>query len=100
MPPPLTITRKNKGSIFYAESWGADPLLYTKDRQQKTQLWGDYNRAAGSNKVDPVTAATARSATQAQLQSNLEAYVRQGSFNISKLAAATALTTQPSPHEP
>ena len=81
---------ENKGSIFYAESWALPHYLYTKDRQQKTQLWGDYIELL-VNKVDPVTAATRAFGDLKQLQSNLEAYVRQGRFQYFKLAAATGI---------
>jgi len=81
---------ENKGSIFYAESWALTHYLYTKDRQQKTQLWGDYIELL-VNKVDPVTAATRAFGDLKQLQSNLEAYVRQGRFQYFKLAAATGI---------
>ncbi len=79
---------ENKGSIFYAESWALTHYLYVKDHQEKTQRLTDY---AGllAQKVDPMTAATRAFGDLKQLQSNLEGYIRQWSFNYFKLATST-----------
>ena len=79
---------ENKGSIFYAESWALTHYIYIKDHQEKTQRVADYAELL-VKKVDPVTAATRAFGDLKQLQSNLEAYIRQGSFNYFKLATST-----------
>jgi tetratricopeptide (TPR) repeat protein len=79
---------ENKGSIFYAESWALTHYLEVKDYQQKTQRLTDYVELL-AQKVDPVTAATRAFGDLKQLQSNLEGYIRQGSFNYFKLSTAT-----------
>jgi len=79
---------ENKGSIFYAESWALTHYMYIKDHLEKTQRLTDYAELL-VKKVDPVTAATRAFGDLKQLQSNLEGYIRQGSFNYFKLAAST-----------
>jgi tetratricopeptide (TPR) repeat protein len=79
---------QNKGSIFYAESWALTHYLHVKDHQEKTQRLTDYAELL-AQKVDPVTAATRTFGDLKQLQSNLEGYIRQGSFSYFKLSTAT-----------
>src|ERR1022692_59079 len=79
---------ENKGSIFYAESWALTHYLYAKDYQEKTQHLTDYAELL-VKQVDPVTAATRAFGDLKQLQSNLESYIRQGSFNYFKMPNAT-----------
>jgi cytochrome c-type biogenesis protein CcmH/NrfG len=79
---------ENKGSIFYAESWALTHYLYIKDHQEKKQRVADYGELL-TQKVDPVTAATRVFGDLKQLQSNLEGYIRQGSFSYFKLSTST-----------
>lgn len=79
---------ENKGSIFYAESWALTHYFHVKDHQGKTQRLTDYAELL-AQKVDPVTAATRAFGDLKQLQSNLEGYIRQGSFSYFKLSTAT-----------
>ncbi len=79
---------ENKGSIFYAESWALTHYLYVKDHQEKKHLLADYAELL-AKKVDPVTAATRVFGDLKQLQSNLEGYIRQGSFGYFKLVTST-----------
>ena len=90
---------ENKGSIFYAESWALVHFLQIKDFQTKTHRLTDYTELL-EQKVDAVTAATRVFGDLKQLQSNLETYIRQGSFSYFKLATAigvddTAFKVQP-----
>jgi tetratricopeptide (TPR) repeat protein len=70
---------ENKGSIFYAESWALTYYLELRDSREKTNQLLDYAQLL-SQHVDAVTAATRAFGDLKQLQSALEAYVRQGSF--------------------
>src|ERR1022692_3779420 len=79
---------ENKGSIFYAESWALTHYLYAKDYREKAQHLTDYAELL-IKQVDPVTAATRAFGDLKQLQSNLESYIRQGSFNYFKMPNAT-----------
>jgi tetratricopeptide (TPR) repeat protein len=78
---------ENKGSIFYAESWALTHYFYVKDHQEKTQRIADYAELL-EKKVDPATAATRAFGDLKQLQSNLESYIRQGSFSYFKIATS------------
>jgi tetratricopeptide (TPR) repeat protein len=79
---------ENKGSIFYAESWALTHYFHVKDHQEKTYRLTDYAELL-AQKVDPVTAATRAFGDLKQLQTNLEGYIRQGSFSYFKLATST-----------
>ena len=81
---------ENKGSIFYAESWALTHYLQVRDFQGKTQRLTDYTELLKQN-VDPVTAATRVFGDLQQLQSNLDSYIHQGSFNYFKLATSTGV---------
>jgi tetratricopeptide (TPR) repeat protein len=78
---------ENKGSIFYAESWALTHYLQVKDFQAKTHRLTDYTELL-EQKVDAVTAATRVFGDLKQLESNLEGYIRQGSFSYFKLATS------------
>lgn len=75
---------ENKGSIFYAESWALVHYIQIKDHQDKMNRMGQYAELL-MQKVDPVTAATRAFGDLKQLQSALESYIRQGSFNYFKM---------------
>ncbi len=81
---------ENKGSIFYAESWALTHYLYTRDYQEKRRLIPDYAELL-AKKVDSVTAATRAFGDLKQLQYNLEAYIRQGSFAYFKLSTPASV---------
>jgi len=81
---------ENKGSIFYAESWALTHYLYLKDFQEKKQRLTDYAELL-AQKVDPVAAASRAFGDLKQLQSNLEGYIRQGSFSYFKLETSTGV---------
>jgi tetratricopeptide (TPR) repeat protein len=79
---------ENKGSIFYAESWALTHYIFVKDYREKTQHLVEYAELLAKN-VDPITAASRAFGDLKQLQSNLETYIRQGSFTYFNLATAT-----------
>jgi Tfp pilus assembly protein PilF len=81
---------EDKGSVFYAESWALTHYLQVRDFQGKTQRLTDYTELLKKN-VDPVTAATRVFGDLKQLQSNLDSYIHQGSFNYFKLATSTGV---------
>ncbi|HMD17238.1 MAG TPA: tetratricopeptide repeat protein [Terriglobales bacterium] len=81
---------EKKGSIFYAESWALTHYLEVRDFQGKTKHLTDYTELL-REKVDPVTAAARVFGDLKQLQSNLESYIHQGSFNYFKLATSTGV---------
>jgi len=79
---------ENKGSIFYAESWALTHYLETKDYRDQTHRLTDYALLLAQN-VDAVSAATRAFGDLKQLQSTLEGYVRQGSFQYLRMAGVT-----------
>jgi len=79
---------ENKGSIFYGESWALTHYLELKDYRDKTHEITDYAQLLAQN-VDAVAAATRAFGDLKQLQSTLEGYVRQGSFQYLKMPGAT-----------
>lgn len=79
---------ENKGSIFYAESWALIHYLKVKERHDNKPLLAPYSDLL-IKKVDPVAAATQAFGNLKQLQSALEAYVRQGSFTYFQMATTT-----------
>jgi len=81
---------ENKGSIFYAESWALTHYLYIKDSKENTHHIPDYGELL-TQKVDAVTAASRAFGDLKQLQSNLEGYIRQGSFSFFKLPTTTSV---------
>jgi hypothetical protein len=81
---------ETKGSIFYGESWVLTHYLETKDVLEKTHRVGDYVQLIDHD-VDPVTAATQAFGDLKQLQSSVEAYVRQLTFSYFKLPGVTSV---------
>jgi Tfp pilus assembly protein PilF len=79
---------ENKGSIFYGESWALTHYLELKDYRDKTDRLTEYAQLLAQN-VDNVTAATRAFGDLKQLQSTLEGYVRQGSFQYLRIPGAT-----------
>ena len=79
---------KNKGSIFYAESWALTHYLQLKDLQDKTSRLSQYLELL-TQEVDPVNAATGAFGSLKRLQSALQTYVQQGSFNYFTLTTTT-----------
>jgi tetratricopeptide (TPR) repeat protein len=79
---------ENKGSIFYGESWALTHYLEMKDYRDKTNRVTDYAQLL-AQKVDAVTAATRAFGDLKQLQSALEGYVQQGTFQYLKMPGAT-----------
>lgn len=79
---------ENKGSIFYGESWALTHYLLMKDYRDKTHRVAEYSQLLAQN-VDTVTAATRAFGDLKQLQSTLEAYIRQVSFPYLKMPGAT-----------
>lgn len=81
---------ENKGSIFYAESWALTHYIEVKDHQDKGSRLIQYSDLL-IQKVDPVTAATRAFGDLKQLQSALESYIQQGSFNYFKMTTTTTV---------
>jgi tetratricopeptide (TPR) repeat protein len=79
---------ENKGSIFYGESWALTHYLQMKDYRNNTHRITDYAQLL-AQKVDAVTAATRAFGDLKQLQSALDGYVRQGSFQYFRIPGAT-----------
>jgi len=79
---------ENKGSIFYAESWGLTHYIQIKDYQEKAHRLADYAELLTHN-VAPVEAATRAFGNLQHLQSELDRYVRQASFYSFKMTAST-----------
>ena len=79
---------ENKGSIFYAESWALTHYIQIKDHQEKATRLSHYAELL-AQKVDPVTAATRAFGDLKQLQSALEAYIRQAAFGYFKMTTTT-----------
>jgi hypothetical protein len=79
---------ENKGSIFYAESWALTHYLEQRNFREKTNQLADYAQLL-SQHVDAVTAATRAFGDLKQLQSALDGYVRQGSFQYFRIPGAT-----------
>jgi Tfp pilus assembly protein PilF len=79
---------ENKGSIFYAESWALMHYIQVKDHRENVTRLSQYGELL-TQKVDPVTAATRAFGDLKQLQSALEAYIRQGTFSYFKMATKT-----------
>lgn len=79
---------ENKGSIFYGEAWALTHYLEGKDYHDKTHHIGDYLQFIAHDE-DPVTAATHAFGDLKQLQTSLEAYLRQYTLPYYKSAVAT-----------
>jgi tetratricopeptide (TPR) repeat protein len=70
---------ENKGSIFYAESWALTHYLEMNVDLKKRHWVTEYEDLL-AQKVDPVTAASRAFGSLEKLQSDLQDYLRQGSF--------------------
>jgi len=79
---------QTKGSIFYAESWALTHLLMIRSYESGKNPLGDFLALVAQN-VEPTAAATRAFGDLAQLQKELEAYVRQNSFVALKMKGAT-----------
>jgi hypothetical protein len=79
---------ENKGSIFYAESWALTHYLEQRNFREKTNQLADYAQLLAQH-VDAVTAAARAFGDLKQLQSALDGYVRQGSFQYFRIPGAT-----------
>jgi tetratricopeptide (TPR) repeat protein len=79
---------ENKGSIFYAESWVLTHYIKFKDWKENTNELGDY-AALLSQKTDPIAAATRTFGDLKQLQTALERYIGQSSFNAFTMSSST-----------
>ena len=79
---------ENKGSIFYSESWALTHYIFMRDFADKGQRLTTYTQLLGQ-KVEPLTAATQAFGDLKQLQSALEGYIRQGSYQYFKKVART-----------
>ncbi len=73
-------TEEKKGPIFYAECWALTHYLTLRDYAEKTSKVQQYKRQVNDG-VDPVTAATRVFGDLQKLQSSLELYIDQPSFN-------------------
>ncbi|HMK23746.1 MAG TPA: hypothetical protein VK466_15550, partial [Terriglobales bacterium] len=71
---------KNRGSIFYAESWALTQYLTLKDHEEKTARIGQYRKLV-SEGVDPVTAGIRAFGDLKKLEKGLDFYIQQQSFN-------------------
>lgn len=77
---------KEKGSMFYAESWALVHYLLFRDYESKTSKLNEYVSLLAQN-VDAVTAATQVFGDLKKLQAALEHYIVQGSFNYFRTTA-------------
>src|ERR1051326_6675724 len=77
---------KEKGSMFYAESWALVHYLLFRDYEYKTSKVNEYVSLLAQN-VDAVTAAVQVFGDLKKLQAALEHYIMQGSFNYFRTTA-------------
>lgn len=77
---------ENKGSIFYAQSWALTHYLMMKDKRENSNKVGDYLILLGK-KIDPTAAAERTFGDLKQLQTALERYIGQFSFNALKMSS-------------
>jgi tetratricopeptide (TPR) repeat protein len=77
---------KEKGSMFYAESWALVHYLLFRDYQYKTSKLNEYVNLLAQN-VDAVAAAIQVFGDLKKLQAALEHYIMQGSFNYFRTTA-------------
>jgi tetratricopeptide (TPR) repeat protein len=80
---------EQKGSIFYAESWALTHYLEVNDNQKHVHQINDY-MALLSHHEDPVDAAQKAFGDLKELQSSLEAYIRNGNYKEFILSSAAA----------
>jgi tetratricopeptide (TPR) repeat protein len=79
---------ENKGSIFYAESWALTHYMKIKDWKDNTNELGEYATLL-SQRTDPTAAASRTFGDLKQLQTALERYIGQSSFNAFKMSSST-----------
>lgn len=72
---------KNRGSIFYAESWVVAQYLSLKDYEHKTSSIAQYIDLVGE-KVDPVTAASQAFGDLKKLEKELGYYIQHQNLNL------------------
>jgi tetratricopeptide (TPR) repeat protein len=84
---------EQKGSIFYAESWGLTHYLEVTDRERNTHRVTDYAKLLIKGE-DPVTAAQHAFGDLDKLLVALQFYVRQNDFNSFRMN--TGFTSDPS----
>ena len=76
---------KKKGSIFYSESWALAHYLYFHDFDYKTSRVNEYMELLAQN-VDPVPAAKRVFGDLKHLETALEHYIQQDSFDRLRMA--------------
>jgi Tfp pilus assembly protein PilF len=81
---------ENKGSIFYAEAWALTHYILVRDRKDNLDRMKAYQQLV-ANGADSLSAASTAFGDLKQLQSDLESYVRQGSYTYFKLPANTGV---------
>lgn len=81
---------KDKGSIFYAESWALTHYLFVKDNHENTHHLSGYIHLL-TEKKDAVGAAKESFGDLAALQSKLEDYIHQGKFSYFTPPIATGI---------
>jgi tetratricopeptide (TPR) repeat protein len=79
---------KNRGSIFYAESWALTHYLTLKDYEEKTSTIGQYTKLV-SEKIDPVTAGIRAFGDLKKLEKALDFYIAQQSLNQLETTSVT-----------
>ncbi|HTT20405.1 MAG TPA: tetratricopeptide repeat protein [Candidatus Sulfotelmatobacter sp.] len=79
---------ENKGSIFYAESWALMHYLEINDFKDKAERITKYGVLLAQN-VDAVSAAIRAFGDLEHLQSDLEAYIRDGRYNYFTMTTTT-----------
>jgi hypothetical protein len=81
---------RDKGSMFYAESWALAHYLKDKDDRDGTHLLTDYLAVLRTN-PDPVAAATQTFGDLTQLQVDLKKYILDGNYSITKMSGSTSV---------
>ncbi len=81
---------RDKGSMFYAESWALTHYLKDKDDRDGTHLLTDYLALVQTN-TDPVAAATQTFGDLTQLQQDLKKYTLDGNYSVTKLSGSTSV---------
>jgi tetratricopeptide (TPR) repeat protein len=79
---------KNRGSIFYAESWALARYLTLKDYEEKTSRVAQYMELVGE-KMDPVTAAASAFGDLKKLDKAFGFYIQQQTLNHIETTIAT-----------
>jgi tetratricopeptide (TPR) repeat protein len=80
---------EQKGSVFYAESWALTHYLEITNKQKHTDTVDEYLKLM-RNHEDPVAAAEKAFGNLKQLQSELEAYIRESRYQQFVLNSAAA----------